>query len=224
MFSRTSDSVPGDWTGAGGWRRKTPGQAPFPALPGPMAPSTWHHPRGTIHVARPLRSAVSGGFAGPTAPGLLVSSSPWALPWTSRHGAVHAGSQGGRCGAQPPGSVCMRSWNCSSGRRIFSSRLPAYSVAYHVSVDPRVLISFSEIQCSTCHAFRLHVALVCPPRRPPSCLLPTLHLRGSVLPDPSPGRPWNRPSLRGALLVVADPVRVGFLLRHMIWGLGIHAS
>lgn len=46
VFSRTSDSVPGDWTGAGGWRRKTPGQAPFPALPGPMAPSTWHHPRG----------------------------------------------------------------------------------------------------------------------------------------------------------------------------------
>lgn len=189
--------------GAGGGR---------PQVRRPSQPSRapWHHPRGTIHVALPLRSAVSGGFAGPTAPGLLVSSSPWALPWTSRPGAVHAGSQGGRCGAQPPGSVCMRSWNSSSGRHIFSSRLPAYSVAYHISVDPRVLILFSEIQCSTCHAFRLHVALVCPPRRPPSCLLPTLHLRGSVLPDRSPGRPWNRPSLRGACLLLLIRFVSGF--------------
>lgn len=219
MFSRTSDSVPGDWTGAGGWRRKTPGQAPFPALPGPMAPSTWHHPRGPpAEVGR--ERWVRRSDCPRLARFLLPVGSSVDVP-TRRSPRREPGREEW---AQPPGSVCMRSWNSSSGRRIFSSRLPAYSVAYHVSVDPRVLILFSEIQCSTCHAFRFHVALVCPPRRPPSCLLPTLHLRGSVLPDPSPGRPWNRPSLRGALLVVADPVRVGFLLWRMIWGLGIHAS
>ena len=127
-----------------------------------------------------------------------------------RDGGGPVQGDGGGAGAHRPGRVSLLPCTSSSGRRFFSSRFPAFSVAYHASVDPSVLILFSEIQCSTCHAFRLHVALVCPPRRPPSCLLPTLHLRGSVLPDRSPGRPWNRPSLRGACLLLLIRFVSGF--------------
>lgn len=38
MFCRMSDSLPRDWTGARGWRRKTPWSG---ALPVHVVPSTW---------------------------------------------------------------------------------------------------------------------------------------------------------------------------------------